>query len=303
MEKKFNRNDIYEKLTDSFINALNMGIIPWEKPWTSRTAPANLVSKKNYRGSNVWILHAMKSAKGYNSRYWVTFKQANDLGGTVKKGEKSVMVVYWQFLKKKDEKGLEKTIPFLKCSYVFNVEQCQGFEEKIPVETDKELGTVDELENVLESWETKPLVSFSDFGDKACYTPVFDTITMPEKNSFKTTELYYKTLLHEFGHSTGAKSRLSREGVVNFDEFGSHQYAKEELVAEMFASFMLGIAGIESQTHTNSVAYIQNWIKVLESDPKMILQASSEAQKAVDYVMNGGIVKKEIEELVEVETE
>ncbi len=302
----FDRSDVYVKLTESFINLLNMGIIPWERPWTPQNAPANLISKKNYRGSNVWFLNAMQEIKGYKSRWWVSYKQAQELGGNVKKGEKSSMIVYWKFSKyEKEVKGemQTKTVPFLKFSLVFNIDQCENIPaDKIPAKVENEIGSVTALDEILENWTTKPEVKFG--GDRACYSPMTDKISMPEAKSFKDTALYYKTLTHEFGHATGAKNRLSREGVANFNFFGSHEYAKEELVAEMFASFMLGIAGIESDTHKNSVAYIQNWVAKLKNDPKMIMQASSEAQKAVDYVLNGGKLEpKEVEEVEAEETE
>lgn len=303
--KKFDRNDVYVKLTDSFINLLNMGIIPWERPWTPQNAPANLISKKSYRGSNVWLLNAVQEIKGYKSRFWVTFKQAQDLGGNVRKGEKSQMIVFWQFNKfSKEVNGETKTstIPFLKVSNVFNVEQCDGIPaDKIPAPVENEIGSIAELDEILNNWKTKPEVAFG--GDRACYSPMYDNIKMPTKETFKDTESFYKTLSHEYGHSTGAKSRLNREGVANFDRFGSHQYAKEELVAEMFASFMLGVAGLEAETHKNSVAYIQSWIQKLQNDSKMIMDASKEAQKAVDYVLNGGSETIEEVEVTEEEAE
>ncbi len=303
----FDRNDVYVKLTDSFINLLNMGIIPWERPWTPQNAPANLISKKSYRGSNVWLLNAVQEIRGYKSRFWVTFKQAQDLGGNVRKGEKSQMIVFWQFKKFSKEvngKNEEKTIPFLKFSNVFNVEQCENIPaDKIPAPVENEIGSIEELDKVFENWTTKPEVIFG--GDRASYIPAIDKVKMPQKETFKDTESFYKTLSHEYGHSTGANNRLGREAVVNFDHFGSHQYAKEELVAEMFASFMLGVAGLEAETHKNSEAYIQNWVAKLKNDPKMIMEASKDAQKAVEYVLNGGNVesqKEEKEEVMEEET-
>lgn len=297
MKKKstFDRNDIYVKLTDSFINLLNQGIIPWQRPWTPSTGPANMISKNPYRGSNVWLLNAIQEIKGYKSRWWMTFKQASELGGNVRKGEKGTMVVFWQFNKYQKEKAdgtiSEKVIPFIRYSTVFNLEQCENIPvEKIPVQEKNDIGTVEELEEILENWETKPDVHVG--GDRASYIPAFDIVKMPKKEDFKTTAGYYSVLCHEFMHSTGAKHRLGREGITNLSLFGSHNYAKEELVAEMGASFMLGIAGLDRETHKNNAAYIQSWIKALKNDPKMIVQAGSEAQKAVEYILNGGEIKE-----------
>lgn len=307
MAKKatFDRNDIYVKLTDSFINMLNMGIIPWERPWSPTNAPTNLISKKAYKGSNVWLLNAMQEIRGYKSRYWVSFKQAKDLGGNVKKGEKSTMIIYWQFsqFSKTKENGEVETkqIPLIKFSNIFNVDQCEGFEEKIPADVKNEIGTVDELEEIFANWKTKPVIHVG--GDRAFYRPSTDSMAMPEKETFKDTASYYSVLGHEYIHSTGAKHRLNREGVTNLNFFGSHDYAKEELVAEMGASFFMGIAGLDRETHRNNAAYIQSWIKKLQNDPKMIVQAGSEAQKAVEYIINGGKIREEkIEENEEVQT-
>jgi antirestriction protein ArdC len=292
--------DIYEKVTEAIINQLNAGIIPWQKPWVLSEMPMNMISKKGYRGINTWYLMAQAELRGYKSNFWLTFKQAKDLGGNIKKGEKGSLVVFWKINKYSQTNAAgeskDKTIPFLRYSTVFNLEQTEGIE--IPAKVVNEIGSVEKLENVFEKWIDKPSLSFG--GDSAFYSPASDSVQMPNKDQFKNTASFYSVLSHEYGHSTGARKRLNREGVSGLIYNGSEQYAEEELVAEMFASYMLAIAGIEQETQKNNVAYIQSWIKKLKNDSKMLVKAAGKAQKAVDYVLDSG---KEVEKEEETEME
>lgn len=283
--KKRTNADVYRDVTNKMIEALKLGRIPWQKPWTGGIMPMNYVSGKAYRGINLWITMAMP----YESPYWVTYKQAKKLGGNVKKGEKGTKITYWNIFRKEVEdketgEKKKKAFFFLKEYTVFNAEQTEGIEFKEPQKPEG-AETFDNAEQLIELYEDKPRVKFSSTGDKACYSPMFDDITMPERDLFKSTEGFYSTYFHELAHSTGHESRLAREGVTNFDRFGSHQYSKEELVAEMSACFMMSICGLAVEPSDNSKAYINGWIEKLQSDPKVLFRAAKEAEKACDHMM------------------
>jgi antirestriction protein ArdC len=277
--------DIYQTVTDKFLEKLEQGQIPWQKPWRTGL-PMNLVSKKAYTGINVLLLGMTK----YVSPYWVSYKQAVELGGFVKKGEKAHMVVFWKFLKVDDKNnpGEEKKIPLLRYYLVFNVEQCEGLESKIPVVETLEFNPLEECEKIVDGYQGKPEIEFG--GHSASYSPSIDRIRMPHKENFKSVEGYYSTLFHECVHSTGHSKRLNRDDVVKSDGFGNHGYSKEELTAEIGAAMLSSMGGIES-TFDNSTAYLQSWLKSLQNDKKMIIYAAARSQKAVDHIL--GKVKVE----------
>jgi antirestriction protein ArdC len=273
---------VYEIITDQVIEKLKQGEIPWHQPWTGSGYPTNLVSKKPYQGINVFLL----LARGYANPYWVTFKQAQQLGGSVKKGEKSAMVVFWKQVKVKDKAEselTEKTIPFLRYYRVFNVEQCEGL--KTPdVEVNPDFQPISECEKTVNGMPNKPTIQHQE--QRAYYSPKDDCVNMPKPESFNNEEFYYSVLFHELGHSTGHESRCARKAFHEWAPFGSESYSKEELVAEMTAAFLCGHCQIEQQTIDNSVAYIKSWLGKLQDDPKMVVLAASQAQKAANYILN-----------------
>lgn len=280
---------VYEIITDQIIKKLEDGIIPWKKPWKN-ASPMNFVTKKAYRGINVLLLGLTE----FNSPYWLSFKQANKLGGRIKAGAKSTIIVYWKIMEEKieetDNEGNKKTrvkrIPLLRYYRVFNMEQTEG----IKYETEsREVNTIKEAEDIVEKYNDKPEIRHG--GDRACYSPDTDKINMPLKENFESDEYYYTTLFHELIHSTGHEDRLDRKTVTDSDGFGNKEYSKEELVAEIGACFLNSICKIEEKTFNNNTAYIQGWLKALNNDKKMIVFASAQAQKAVDY-MTGKIEKK-----------
>ena len=263
--------NIYESITERIIGLLEQGVAPWNKPWkVSRGLPRNLVSKKAYRGINTFLLHACQ----YESPFWLTFKQAQEAGGHVRKGEKSCPVVFWKQLEIEDE-GEEKKIPFMRFYWLFNVSQVDGLKEVPAVEQQATPAT-----QILAGYPNAPKLKHGMAS--AFYSPSEDEIGMPLPSRFDTEGDYWGTLFHELTHSTGAKSRLDR---LTNAQFGSEQYSREELVAEMGSAFLCGHAGIERQLETNA-AYLQSWIKALKSDPKLIVQAAAQAQKATDYILN-----------------
>ena len=270
------KKTVYEIITDKFIESLEKGRIPWEKPWVGQK-PMNYKSKTEYHGINVMIL----SMQGYSSRYWMTFKQVTSLGGKVKKGSKGTPVCYWNFFKKEDQDGNEKTIPFLKYFTVFNKDQIEGIEFIEEEEGTLDFSPIETCESIVNHYQDKPEIKHGNV-DIACYSSSSDTITLTNKENFKSEEEYYSTLFHEMVHSTGHKSRLNRN-LVN--GFGSDLYSKEELIAEIGNAFLCSEAGILKNTIDNSTAYIQSWISKLKNDPKLIVSASGKATKAVDYIL------------------
>jgi len=291
--------EIYQMITDKIIAKMEQGYIPWQKPWktgitTTRSgrefdafAPLNYISKKNYRGINYWLLQM----NDFKSNYWLTFNQAKELGGCVKKGEKSTPVVFWKIFPKTKTNNEGVTITenvfLLKYYSIFNSEQIEGIEFKtIKIDKDKEpeFSPIDCMENIIEKIQN--LCPISHGGNRAFYSHS-DKIQMPNKIDFNSSEEYYSTLIHEIAHSTGHKSRLNRETMQNFDGFGNHEYSKEELVAEMTTSYVTGIAGMDiSKTFNNSVSYIQGWLKKLKNDSKFIFWAAKQSELAANYILN-----------------
>ena len=286
------KKSVYEVITDRIIDELEKGVVPWRKPWKGG-APCNLISKKEYRGINTIIL----SMTSCSSPYFATVRQINKLGGRVKKGAKGIPVVFWKFPEgnQKDDSAGETvvdgngppkwTVPIIRYYTVFNVDQCEGLDDKIPVEEKIVFNPISECEKVVESYPESPPILHE--GIKACYRPSEDSVFMPAPESFISSEHYYGVLFHELIHSTGHESRLKREGVTGLSFFGDHEYSKEELVAEIGASFLCGTTGLDTGSiFTNQVAYLKSWLKALKNDKRMIIQAAAQAQKAVDHILD-----------------
>jgi len=285
MKKKTTKTDVYQLVTDRIIAELEKGRIPWRKQWSTAGMPSNLISKKPYRGINVMLLASL----GYASNYFVTFKQARQLGGNVKKGERGCPVVFWKFFAEEDKetgKLTGKQIPMLRYYTVFNVDQCEGIDPaKIPtVEEDKnDNDPIEACEMIVKDMQQRPDIRHKE--QRAYYQPAGDFVNMPKLETFKQSEDYYSVLFHELVHSTGHEDRLNRSEVTNTNFFGSHEYSKEELTAEIGACFVSSIAGID-QDFENSVAYIGGWLEKLKNDKKFIVYASGRAQKAADFILN-----------------
>ncbi|MFZ0435620.1 MAG: zincin-like metallopeptidase domain-containing protein [Chthoniobacterales bacterium] len=282
--------DIYEIITARFIDQLKKGTVPWQKPWMG---VQNIVSKKPYRGINSLIL----GGSDFQSPYWLTFKQAHDLGGNIKKGEKATPVIYYKLFEKRDDKGnlvlgsngRPTRIPFIRWSNAFNLDQTEGIEAPAQTATQEVIQPLDKAAKIVAEAKICPIYHT---GFAAVYSPGEDVIRMPAQKTFRSPESYYQTLFHEMTHSTGHASRLDREGVTLPIKFGSERYSKEELIAELGASFLSNEAGILNQVQfDNSAAYLGSWIEKFQNDPRMIFTASSQAQRSTDFIL--GIEQKE----------
>lgn len=278
--------NVYELVTNRIIEQLENNIVPWEKPWGGTLDGAfNRVSKKPYSILNQMLLK-------YGGEY-ASFKQWKDLGGHIRKGEKSEIVVFWKMypIKEKQDDGTEiiKTIPLLKYINVFHISQVDGV-EPLKQKVTHDIEPIDKAEKILNDYWNRENITIEHVkGDKAFYSPMFDKIQLPLFEQFKQSEEYYSTAFHESVHSTMKTSRCNRQEdrkgkVVSF---GSEEYSKEELVAEVGSAQLMNIVGIETtKSFRNSTAYIQSWLKVLRNDNKFIVSASSKAEKAVNYILD-----------------
>lgn len=297
-KKTLTNKEIYDLISEKIVAMLDNGIIPWQKPWDAESEmPRNAISKRPYHGVNVWML----AFSGYSSPYWATFNQIKSKGGHVNAGEKGTQIYFYKMFSKMivdekgkpvlDEKGNKQfqKFPMLKVSYVFNLDQCEGFTLPKREKTVKNANEKLEIcESIWANYANRPTLTHG--GDRAFYRSSEDMIRMPEMETFKNSESYYATFFHEMGHSTGHTTRLNRE---LGNKFGSDKYGREELVAEFSSSYLCAVAGIEKEIFENSVAYIQNWKDAIKADPAMVMVSASKAQKAADLILG---TKEEEEE-------
>jgi len=279
--------DLYSEITRQIVEMLDKGVIPWRSPIMGQSKggyPKNLDSKKPYRGVNVLLLAFTAYVKGFGSSYWLTFRQAKEAGGSVKKGEKSAMVVFWKQYEVEDvQTGDKKAVPILRYYHVFNVEQCEGIKPPDAVAfTPTDFKPIDEAEKIVKGYADGPAIDHC--GQQAFYQSGIDTVKIPEPSRFRSAEEYYSTLLHELSHSTGHSRRLNRKLDTELTPFGSPDYGREELVAEMSASFLCGQAGITPAVIENQAAYISGWLGRIKEDKKLIIQAAAAAQRAADWI-------------------
>jgi antirestriction protein ArdC len=273
---------VYEIVTEKIIKQLESGVAPWRKPWTCQT-PANLLTQKEYRGLNVFTL----ASQGFPSRFWLTFNQATKLGGRIRRGEKSSPVIFWNIGDEREttaQDGAKETSRSFLLRYysVFNLSQAEGID--IRASLVQETRTNDPIETCEQLVRDMPNSPAFEQSDKAWYSPSNDVVGMPARGLFHSSEEYYATEFHELAHSTGHAKRLHRQNFDNPVSFGSESYSKEELIAEMTAAMLCGIAGIEQRILENSAAYLKTWMARLKSDSRLLVSAASEAQKAADFI-------------------
>jgi antirestriction protein ArdC len=279
------RKSVYQIVTDQIVAALDRGIVPWRRPWGgAQLAPRSATTNHVYRGVNTWLLFISSELNGYESPWWVTYKQAQQLGGNVRKGEKASIITFWKEWEREDESGAVDKIPVLRYYSVFNAQQCDGLGEKYTSRPDviaREHSPIEECERIASEYPSGPTVEHG--GYRACYQPGLDRIMMPRPELFESPESYYSTLFHEMTHSTGHDQRLKRETLGTQDLAA---YGKEELIAEMGAALLCGVAGIAPTTIENSAAYLSSWSKTIKQDVKLVIQSAAAAQRAADYILN-----------------
>ena len=285
------KEDVYSRVTNRIIADLEKGELTWVQPWQAGHV-AGPVSRPlrsvgiPYRGVNVLMLWAAAMEKNFSCPIWLTFKQAQELGGYVRKGEKGSLVVYASTFKKKEEgeKGeeVEAEIPFMKGYTVFNVEQI----EKLPAHyyAKTEPTHAEPLEKIarLESFFAATKADIRHGGNRAFYRIDTDFIQMPELQSFHNIEGYYASAAHELTHWTRHKTRLDRD--LGRKRFGDAGYAMEELVAEIGAAFLCADLCLTPEPREDHAAYIGTWLKALKNDKRAIFSAAGHAQRAVDYL-------------------
>lgn len=284
MDSSPTKIDVYKIVTDQIISLLEQGIVPWQKPWAEGVPPMNLLSKRQYRGINLWLLASLN----YERNLFLTWDQLKSIGGSVLKDEKGHVVVFWKPAQKKKEEEAEgkKPAPMLRYYKVFNVAQCKDIPEHlIPNIAERlDFNPLDECEAIVKEMPDPPTIQHKQ--QQAYYAPLTDILNMPKKKSFATVESYYATLFHELVHSTGAEQRLGRKTLTDMVPFGTPSYAMEELIAEMGSAFLCRFAGILPWEINSAVAYIDNWLGVFKKDKRFLITAAGQAQKAADLIMN-----------------
>ena len=274
--------DTYTLVTDRIIAELETGTVPWHKPWTCAQPAISHTTGKAYSLLNQLLL-------GSRGGEYVTFQQAQKEGGRVKKGEKSSMVVFWKWLTVEDEDtGEEKDVPFLRYFNVFHIDQCEGIAPKFRASEPQIITPAaanDAAETVIHDYIAASGVKLiSRESSEAFYRLSTDTVVLPLIKQFAHTAEYYSTAFHELTHSTGHPKRLNR--ITETARFGSAPYSREELCAELGASFLLNRLGIETPgSFRNNAAYINHWLGVLKEDKRLLVSAAGQADKAVRLIL------------------
>jgi antirestriction protein ArdC len=290
------QSEVYERVTAQVLSALEKGTVPWRRPWDSSVGlPRSLSTGRPYRGVNTLLLGMSALDHGYRSPWWATYNQAKERGGQVRRGERSTLVLLWKPVERREQadqpEGTERRSGYLLARgfHVFNADQCDGLGIGKP-----ESPTVDPIGACerLTSGYLASGPSLIDGNGAAWYSPSRDAVGMPEPSAFHSAEERYSTLFHELTHSSGHVSRLNREGIVEGHRFGDASYSKEELIAEMGAAMLCGVAGIEQTTLSNSAAYIASWVRALKGDARLVVSAAAAAQRATDLISGVSVAQE-----------
>ena len=284
MEKQTVSRDVYTIVNEIIIKQLEQGTIPWKQPWKNTGLPRNLVTQRPYRGVNYLLLNALN----YPFNEFLTFKQVQDLGGRVKKGEHAHLITYWVWHEEKsDTPRLDvkaKAIPSLRYYFVFNLDQTTGIAERTVSLESKNKIPLATCMSVIENMPNRPKILHNE--NEASYDIATDIVNMPKAEVFESEEAYFHVLFHELIHSTGAEERLNRKELMAMGGRDSETYAIEELTAEIGASYLSSYCEILTEDFKNNTAYIQHWLGRLKSDKRFIIYASAAAQKGTDYILN-----------------
>lgn len=285
------RPDVYATITNKIVARMEQGEQPWFRPWNAQHAAGSVTrplryNGESYHGVNVLMLWLTAEERGYHCPLWLTFNQAKDLGGFVRKGEKGTPVVYASTFNKKEvdtdtgEESEEK-IPFLKSYSVFNALQIDGLPKHYYAMKEQPKNLAERLADV-EAFVAQTKAEIRHGGNQACYVPTSDYVQMPPYECFRDRESFYAVLSHELTHWTGNQKRIDRD--LSKSRFGSEGYAVEELIAELGSAFLCSDLGITVEPRADHAGYLQNWIKVLKDDKKAIFTAAAQAEKAIAFL-------------------
>jgi antirestriction protein ArdC len=284
------RVDVYTRVTSRIVESLERGVRPWLQPWNAENA-ADRISRplrhggQPYHGINILMLWDAAETKGYSCPFWLTFNQARELGGFVRKGERGSPVVFASTFKKTEttEKGedVEKEIPFLKEYTVFNAEQCDGLPKHYYQMAEPPKEKIERIAHA-DAFFASTKAEIRTGGSRAYYAIEGDYVQMPPIEAFRDAESHASTLAHELCHWTRHGARLARE--FGRKRWGDEGYAMEELVAELGAAFLCADLAITPDVREDHAGYIASWLKVLKDDKRMIFSAASHASKAADYL-------------------
>lgn len=275
------KKEVIDKVNNLILAQMEKGVAPWRKPWSGYGPASNPTTGKRYRGVNALTLNILSHAR---KPFYLTFKQAKAAGGTVRKGAKGFPVVFWSIHsmeKEIDGEKFQKSVPFLKYYTVFNIDDVDGLNLEIPEPSRIVFEPISHCEQIVGSMPQAPRIESG--GDRAAYYPLSDRVVVPEPESFESPGFYYSVLFHELAHSTGHKSRLNRpmEAV-----FGSPDYAREELIAELASSYLAHEAGIDMpEIDEQAASYLVSWSRSLRQDPYLFIRAAGKAQRAAEWIL------------------
>jgi len=285
------RPDVYSTITNKIVARMEQGELPWARPWNAQHAAGSITrplrhNGECYHGVNVLVLWLTAEERGYHCPLWLTFNQAKDLGGFVRKGEKGTPVVYASsFIKKEVDEATgeeaEEQIPFLKSYTVFNALQIDGLSKHYYAMKEQPKNLAERLVDV-EAFVANTKAEIRHGGDRAFYASNADYMQMPQYECFRDRESYYATLSHELTHWTGNQKRLGRD--LSKSRFGSEGYAVEELIAELGSAFLCADLGITIEPRADHASYLLNWIKILKADKRAIFTAANQAEKATAFL-------------------
>ena len=276
-----NNIDLYNKITSQIIELMRQHGSDWTRPWTTTEGgPLNALTGDHYKGINTLLLNLEAHGNGYSRPYWATFKQWRMKGGSVRKGQKGTLCVFYKPIAiEQPDEGI-RTIPVMNHFFLFNADQVDGIE--IP-ETEESVASQDRNHSV-DDLLNGTGATIIEAGSRAYYRPSKDHICIPPLSAFTNPEMFYSTLLHELSHWSGHHTRLDRkEGMQS--RFGSSAYAMEELVAELASAFLSIQLKVSHEPRADHAQYLNSWIKVLNKDPKAFSSAASKAQRVADYLL------------------
>ena len=283
--------DVYSRITDKIVADLEKGVRPWMKPWNAEHAAGRITrplrhNGEAYRGINIIMLWASAMEQGFAAPIWMTYRQAQELGGQVRKGSKGSLVVYANTIKKTETdeatgEEVEQEIPFMKGYTAFNVEQIDGLAKEYYALAEPVLDPVERIDHA-ERFFASLGADIRHGGNRAFYALQPDYVQMPPFESFKDAESFYATLGHETVHWTRHSSRLDRD--FGRKAWGDEGYAREELVAELGSAFLAADLGLDLEPREDHASYLASWLEVLKNDKRAIFSAASHAQRAVDFL-------------------